>query len=198
MKRVYSKFSKTRNKISHLLSFLEQVQKKEIEADDLEKKLVLSLENQSNDISEMSKAIKKDLNGYNKDLKSYKEDLKLLRNIKIHSALVQNGKKTLGDYVSENEIEESKENLDSRKQVLITKMEKLNQNSLTLNDAFQGLNQNLGENRNQKSINFKLLENTYKSLKEIGQEAGLTLFDSNPDLLRKADYEWNQTKESDK
>jgi len=146
----------------------------------------------------MASAIKKDIGGYNRDLKSFEKDFEMLSYIKIHPALVHDNKKTLIDYVSMRDLEESKANLDSRKEVLLTKMEKNESNNHTLKEIIEAFNQNLSKNNQQKSLYSSLLTNTYKKLIDMQKDTGFDLLDKNPEALAINDYNWNTRDESDK
>ncbi|CAI2360852.1 unnamed protein product [Moneuplotes crassus] len=195
MKKIYRKFLKSRQNAADLLNHLEKIKLKEKEADSLKKTLLSNQKNQSKDILEMEKAIKDDITQYLKDLRTYKDKYAYLQKININPALTRGEKHTLADYVSLEEIEESKENLDSNKEKLLTRLKKLNQNNQNLQSMINGLQENVGEHEKEMPYYSKLLSNAYQKLKEIGRRSGLTEFDSNPDLLGKGDHEW---KSSDK
>lgn len=171
---------------------------KEKEAEDLKIKLLVNQENQSEDITQMCKAIKKDITSFSIDLKTYKDDLHNLKDVKIHKVLVNDNKHSLADYVFEEDIDQSKRNLETRTDVLGTKMDKLNENNQTLKDIIQNMKMNFDENQELKNSDFKTLNDVYIKLKDIGNEAGLTVFDSNPDLLGKSDYSWSNSNEGDR
>ena len=171
---------------------------KEKEADDLKKKLLVNQENQSEDITQMCKAITKDITSFHRDSKTYKTDLHNLKDFKIHQVLVNNNKHSLADYVFEEDIDQSKKSLEIRSEVMGTKMDKLNENNQTLKDIIQNMKMNLNENQELKNSDFKTLNEVYSKLKDIGNNAGLTIFDSNPDLLGKSDYSWSNSNEGDK
>jgi len=133
--------------------------------------------NQSKDITQMWKAINLDLDNFDEDLKAYHSQLELLKTIQIHSWIATKDKTTLADYVSFNDIETSKKNLSSRKQILETKMEKLNQNNGNLKRIIEGMNQNSQSTQLQKENILDLLKNYYNQIEAIGKKSGL--FDSN-------------------
>lgn len=193
MKKIYSKFSKTRKNAADLLNHLEKIKSKEKEAESLKKTLLMNQSNQSKDISEMEKAIKEDISQYLRDLKTYTQKYEALQAVIIHPALVGGKQASLADYVSLKDIEESKQNLDSRKSVLVTKMEKLNQNNETLLSVIQSLKENSGEEDQEMPKYLLLLTTAYQKLKTIGRNSGLNEFDSNPDLLGKDNHDWKQS-----
>lgn len=198
MKRLYAKYSKVRNATSQYLAHLEGVQKKESEAAELKKKLLVNQENQNKDILQMCDAIKEDLTNYNKDAKSYSDDIKLLKGIKIHDCLVRDGKATLADYIPEDELLQSKTNLDNRKAVLNTKMDKLNHSSKTLKNVIEGVNQDSGEDESSKSHNLQMLQYIHQQIEAIGTETGLGILNEKPDLLGKEDYKWGSSGDDDR
>jgi hypothetical protein len=111
---------------------------------------------------------------------------------------VNEDKFCLADYVFEEDIDQSKKNLETRTDVLGTKMDKLNENNQTLKDIILNMKMNFDENQQLKNSDFKTLTEVYAKLKDIGNEAGLTVFDSNPDLLGKSDYSWSNSNEGDR
>jgi hypothetical protein len=111
---------------------------------------------------------------------------------------VNEDKFSLADYVFEEDIDQSKKNLETRTDVLGTKMDKLNENNQTLKDIILNMKMNFDENQELKNSDFKTLTEVYAKLKDIGNETGLIVFDSNPDLLGKSDYSWSNSNEGDR
>lgn len=171
----------------------------------------------------MCEAIKADISSFNKDVKLYIEgssnskqppDLAhgssqnsaskeysrfkyfdVLRGIKIHDALVRNGKTTLADYFSEEELEQSRENLEARKHLLKIRMEKLLQNNDTLKSIVDGISSN---RRPAESAVLRKFLFISQKLGEIGKATGLDIFDRKSELLGEKDYSWSKADEKDR
>lgn len=118
----------------------------------------------------MCTAIKEDISNFNKDLRNYKNDMEYLSNVKINPSLIQGNRTTLADYVSVDDIDQSRQNLESRKEVLSTKMNKLTENNKTLKEIVEGMNNDWAKNETQKLANLNLLTTVYDRLEVVLQK----------------------------
>jgi DNA-binding transcriptional MerR regulator len=121
----------------------------------------------------MCKAIRQDLDNFDSDKKTYRNDIEFLNTIKIHKSLSRENKTSLGDFISVEDIDNSCNNLESWKQILLTKIEKLNQNNINLKRTIDGMSQSYKGTQIQKENLINLLKSYYNQIETIGKKSGI-------------------------
>lgn len=146
----------------------------------------------------MCKAIKEDILRFNKDVKVYNEEGRYPIKRTVHESALDREREVGPEDDFEGDIESILQNLESWKQFLTTKMEKLDHNNKTLKEIIEGMDENVSRLQKQKNKNLSLINYIYEQLNTIGKGTGFSILDKNPTLLGKRDYSWSSSNDADR
>lgn len=99
----------------------------------------------------MCKAIKEDIAKFNKDVRVYNEEGRYPTKRTVHESVLDREREVLPEDSYEGDIEATLQNLESWKQFLICKMEKLDHNNKTLKEIIEGMDENVSRLQKQKN-----------------------------------------------